>query len=84
MVEVPTYSKTVTQETDKLHRTYLDNLLNKPGPASDPDWVPGPETINALESSKVLLVRIQVCSHRLYTNMLQGYVYIRRSFKILL
>ncbi|CAD6564353.1 MAG: hypothetical protein ASARMPREDX12_002634 [Alectoria sarmentosa] len=37
-------------------RTYLDNLLNKPGPASDPDWVPGPETISALESSKVLVI----------------------------
>lgn len=47
-----------TQGTDKFLRIYLDNLLNKPGPASDPDWVPGPETINALESSKVLLVRI--------------------------
>ena len=45
-------------ETYNLHRTYLDNFLNKPGPVSDPDWVPGPETIDALESSKVLLVRI--------------------------
>ena len=58
MVEIPTCFKTVTREIDNLHRTYLDNFLNKPGPASDPDWVPGPETINALESSKVLLVRI--------------------------
>lgn len=58
MVEVPTSFKTVTQKIDKLHRTYLDNLLNKPGPESDPDWVPGRETIDALESSKVLLVRI--------------------------
>lgn len=36
--------------------TFLDNLLNKPGPASDPDWVAGPETISALESSKVLVI----------------------------
>ncbi len=50
---------TIGQDTDDLPRTYLDNLLNKPGPASDPDWVPGPETISALESSKVLSVRTQ-------------------------
>ena len=58
MVNNSTHLKAVRQDTDKLPRTYLDNLLTKPGPASDPDWVPGPETISALESSKVLLVRI--------------------------
>lgn len=57
MVKIIAYSNTIGQEVDELSRTYLDNLLNKPGPASDPDWVPGPETISALESSKVLLVR---------------------------
>lgn len=36
------------------HRKHLHTLLNKPGPFSDPDWVPGTETINALGSSKVL------------------------------
>ena len=58
MVTIAACLYIVSQGTDKLFRTYLDNFLNKPGPASDPDWVPGPETINALESSKVLSVRI--------------------------
>lgn len=58
MVKIPIGLKTMRQDSDTLPRTYLDNLLNKPGPASDPDWVPGPETIHALESSKVLSVRI--------------------------
>ena len=43
---------------DKIQRAFLDKILSKPGPASDPDWVPGPETISALESSKVLSVRL--------------------------
>ena len=58
MVDNSTYLKAIRLDADKLPRTYLDSLLNKPGPASDPDWVPGPETISALESSKVLSVRI--------------------------
>ena len=37
-------------------RIYLDNFLNKAGPASDEQWVPGQETIQGLESSKVLSV----------------------------
>lgn len=37
-------------------RKYLDNILTRAGPFSDEDWVPGQETINGLESSKVLLV----------------------------
>lgn len=35
-------------------RKYLYNVLSKSGPQSDEDWVPGPETIAALESSKIL------------------------------
>ena len=35
-------------------RKYLYNALNKPGPFSDEDWIPGADTINALESSKIL------------------------------
>ena len=61
--------KMIGHNTDKLPRTYLDNLLNKPGPASDPDWVPGPETISALESSKVLLVRVQALNLAGRTNV---------------
>ena len=37
-----------------LRRKHLYKVLSKPGPFSDEDWVPGPETISALESSKVL------------------------------
>ncbi|KAG2413516.1 hypothetical protein HFD88_002705 [Aspergillus terreus] len=37
-----------------LRWKYLHKVLTKPGPFSDEDWVPGPETISALESSKIL------------------------------
>ncbi|EFR03165.1 NEDD8-activating enzyme E1 catalytic subunit [Nannizzia gypsea CBS 118893] len=33
---------------------YLHRVLTRSGPYSDPDWVPGPETIAGLESSKIL------------------------------
>ncbi|KAL4800756.1 hypothetical protein BDV19DRAFT_2609 [Aspergillus venezuelensis] len=35
---------------------YLYKVLSKPGPFSDSDWVPGGETINALEDSKILVI----------------------------
>ncbi|KAL4921390.1 hypothetical protein BDW62DRAFT_174562 [Aspergillus aurantiobrunneus] len=35
---------------------YLYKALSKSGPFSDPDWVPGEETINTLEESKVLVI----------------------------
>ncbi|KAL5341139.1 hypothetical protein BJX70DRAFT_359701 [Aspergillus crustosus] len=35
---------------------YLYKALSKSGPFSDPDWVPGEETINSLESSKILVI----------------------------
>lgn len=38
-------------------RKHLYNVLNKRGPFSDEDWVPGPDTIEALETSKILSVR---------------------------
>jgi len=41
-------------------RTYLDNFLNKPGPTSDPEWVPGEDTIDNLETSKILSVSILI------------------------
>ncbi|RJE22456.1 hypothetical protein PHISCL_05188 [Aspergillus sclerotialis] len=37
-----------------LRWKHLYKVLNKHGPFSDEDWVPGPETIESLESSKVL------------------------------
>ncbi|KAA8644106.1 hypothetical protein EYZ11_008428 [Aspergillus tanneri] len=39
-----------------LRWKYLYNVLSKAGPHSDEDWLPGSETINALESSKVLVI----------------------------
>ncbi|PYH36024.1 NEDD8-activating protein UBA3 [Aspergillus neoniger CBS 115656] len=35
---------------------HLYSVLTKSGPFSDEDWVPGPETISALESSKILVI----------------------------
>ncbi|PYI21944.1 NEDD8-activating enzyme E1 catalytic subunit [Aspergillus japonicus CBS 114.51] len=40
----------------KLRWKHLYNVLTRSGPFSDEDWVPGPETINTLESSKVLVI----------------------------
>ncbi|KAL4898006.1 hypothetical protein BDV59DRAFT_169079 [Aspergillus ambiguus] len=39
-----------------LRWKYLHKVLTKPGPFSDEDWIPGPETIGALESSKILVI----------------------------
>ncbi|KAB8077188.1 hypothetical protein BDV29DRAFT_64160 [Aspergillus leporis] len=39
-----------------LRWKYLHKVLTKPGPFSDEDWVPGPETISALETSKILVI----------------------------
>ncbi|KAJ5856569.1 Molybdenum cofactor biosynthesis MoeB [Penicillium soppii] len=33
---------------------HLYNVLSKRGPYTDEDWIPGPETIQSLESSKIL------------------------------
>ncbi|EZG08386.1 hypothetical protein H106_02410 [Trichophyton rubrum CBS 735.88] len=35
---------------------FLHRVLTRSGPYSDPDWVPGPETIAGLESSKILVI----------------------------
>ncbi|KAI9375485.1 hypothetical protein BJX61DRAFT_493910 [Aspergillus egyptiacus] len=35
---------------------YLYKVLSKSGPFSDPDWVPGEETIKSLEDSKILVI----------------------------
>ncbi|OGM44883.1 NEDD8-activating enzyme E1 catalytic subunit [Aspergillus bombycis] len=39
-----------------LRWKHLHKVLTKPGPFSDEDWVPGPETISALETSKILVI----------------------------
>ncbi|KAJ0424926.1 hypothetical protein BJY00DRAFT_275585 [Aspergillus carlsbadensis] len=36
--------------------THLYKALSKSGPFSDPDWVPGDETIKSLEESKILVI----------------------------
>lgn len=41
---------------EKGRWNHLYKVLSKPGPFSDEDWVPGEETINALESSKILVI----------------------------
>ena len=51
-----------TTWSDDTYRTYLDNFLNKPGPTTDPNWVPGEVTINGLETSKVLSVYLGTCA----------------------
>lgn len=38
----------------QICRRHLYKALSKPGPFSDEDWVPGSETIDALETSKIL------------------------------
>ena len=50
------YRSSRTENNTKSFRTYLDSFLNKPGPKTDPDFVPGEDTITALETSKVLSV----------------------------
>jgi hypothetical protein len=35
-------------------RKHLHKVLTKAGPYCDEDWAPGQETINTLESSKIL------------------------------
>ncbi|OJJ96540.1 hypothetical protein ASPACDRAFT_81224 [Aspergillus aculeatus ATCC 16872] len=40
----------------KLRWKHLYNVLTRSGPFSDEDWVPGPETISTLESSKILVI----------------------------
>ncbi|KNG89074.1 NEDD8-activating enzyme E1 catalytic subunit [Aspergillus nomiae NRRL 13137] len=39
-----------------LRWKHLHKVLTRPGPFSDEDWVPGPETIGALETSKILVI----------------------------
>ncbi|KAI9735647.1 MAG: hypothetical protein M1834_001663 [Cirrosporium novae-zelandiae] len=41
---------------DRKRWTHLENVLKESGPFSDEDWVPGQETIDVLESSKVLVI----------------------------
>ena len=43
-------------EHSRSRYQYIDNFLNKPGPTTDPDFVPGAPTISNLEASKVLVI----------------------------
>ena len=62
--------RTIVFRSDR-HRKYLDNFLNKPGPTSDPAWVPGEKTIAGLEASKVLSVHLGSPDIFQGTNILQ-------------
>ena len=66
-----TYSPNNRVVTDYGYRTYLDNFLNKPGPTTDPHWVPGEVTITGLETSKVLSVYLGTCANIQYAEFLQ-------------
>ncbi|KAE8140024.1 hypothetical protein BDV38DRAFT_240862 [Aspergillus pseudotamarii] len=56
-----------------LRWKHLHKVLSKPGPFSDEDWVPGPETISALKTSKILYV-LKGLSKLSTTNVVQSYV----------
>lgn len=38
------------------NRKYLDNVLRRAGPFTDPDWVPGDQIIQSLESMRILVM----------------------------
>jgi ubiquitin-activating enzyme E1 C len=47
----------VMNTTDKLtlpSRKYLNNILSRPGPFTDPDWVPGEAQLETLARAKIL------------------------------
>ncbi|MCJ1266795.1 hypothetical protein MMC22_006680 [Lobaria immixta] len=44
------------EKNSRARWVYLDNFLTRPGPSTDPDFVPGVETITSLETSKVLVI----------------------------
>ncbi|KOS38631.1 hypothetical protein ACN38_g10539 [Penicillium nordicum] len=39
---------------------HIYNVLSKRGPFTDEDWNPGPEPISALESSKILVMFVNL------------------------
>lgn len=41
---------------------HLYNVLSKPGPYTDEDWAPGSETIQSLESSKILVMCVSLAT----------------------
>ncbi|KAJ5727648.1 hypothetical protein N7493_005468 [Penicillium malachiteum] len=46
----------ISPSRNKGRWNHLHKVLSKPGPFSDKDWVPGQDTISALESSKILVI----------------------------
>lgn len=57
-----------------ITRKHLYSVLTKSGPFSDEDWVPGQETISALESSKILCVSTTVIMPSCSLTELQSHV----------
>ncbi|KAI4140536.1 MAG: hypothetical protein L6R39_005758 [Caloplaca ligustica] len=45
-----------TNNGPRSRSQYIDKFLNKPGPSTDPDFVPGQPTIANLEGSRVLVI----------------------------
>ncbi|KAJ5773875.1 hypothetical protein N7457_008771 [Penicillium paradoxum] len=52
----PRAGDVVTSASSLLVAKHLYNVLSRRGPHTDEDWTPGPETINALESAKILVI----------------------------
>ncbi|MCJ1354679.1 MAG: hypothetical protein MMC33_004668 [Icmadophila ericetorum] len=46
----------IIRRGEDASRKHLDQVLTRPGPFADAGWSPGTETIEALESSKVLVI----------------------------
>lgn len=70
MVKLPTWAFFIVILT--LVRKYLYKALSKAGPFSDPDWVPGNETIKSLEESKILYVFVLRVYFELMLTCFQG------------
>lgn len=42
--------------SQRLRWKYLDNILNRPGPFTDPDWEPGETVVEGLSRTKILVI----------------------------
>lgn len=46
----------IVDKESRRRYQYLDRFLNKAGPTTDAEFVPGAETISSLENSRVLVM----------------------------
>jgi NEDD8-activating enzyme E1 len=49
-------SSTVTNIVTDFHRRHLDKILSSRSPFADPDYVPGEDVINFLETARILVI----------------------------